>query len=309
MKRLLSGLASLIGASVLFSGAASAQPAPQIAITFDDLPAHSALPAGETRLGIAQKIISALQAAGVPSVYGFINGVQTEREPASTAVLPAWRAAGFPLGNHTWSHLNLNARSAADFDAEIAENEPLLKAQMGEGGGDWRWLRYPFLAEGETPQKKAEVRKYLAEHGYKVAAVTMSFGDYAFNDAYGRCAAKGDARAIAGLEAAWLDAAEQSVGYYRGLSQRLYGRDIPYVLLMHLGAFDARMLPKLLELYKAHGFRFVTLPEAERDPFYAADVDPSLAPGPANLEAALSARGERPPAPGWDLAKIDQICR
>ena len=75
------------------------------------------------------------------------------------------------------------------------------------------------------------------------------------------------------------------------LSKALYGRDIPYVLLMHIGAFDARMLPRLLALYREEGFRFTTLPEAERDPAYAADVDPSLPPEPVGLVAKARAKG------------------
>jgi hypothetical protein len=48
--------------------------APQLAITMDDLPVHGTLPPGETRLSVAQKILAAFKAAGVPEVYGFING-------------------------------------------------------------------------------------------------------------------------------------------------------------------------------------------------------------------------------------------
>jgi hypothetical protein len=48
----------------------------------------------------------------------------------------------------------------------------------------------------------------------------------------------------------------------------LYGREIPYVLLLHIGAFDAKMLPKLLQLFRDRGFTFITLEEAERDPVY-----------------------------------------
>ena len=42
------------------------------------------------------------------------------------------------------------------------------------------------------------------------------------------------------------------------MAQALYGRDIPYVLLLHIGAFDARLLAS----YQSRGFRFVTLVEA-----------------------------------------------
>jgi peptidoglycan/xylan/chitin deacetylase (PgdA/CDA1 family) len=306
MKTVIASLAALAASAALVSaGPSLAQDQPKIAITFDDLPAHASLPKGESRVEIAQKIIDALTAAGVPRVYGFVNGVQISQEPASEEVLANWRQAGFPLGNHTWSHMNLNTHTAAEWEAEVIKTEALLKAQMGDG--DWKWLRYPFLAEGDGA-KKAEVRQWLAGRGYRIAAVTMSFGDYAFNDPYTRCVAKGDKAGIAQLEAAYLDYAARDIDYARGLSHAAYGRDIPYVLLMHLGALDARVLPRLLELYKAKGFKFVTLQEAESDPFYKDAMDPSLPVGPETLEGALRAKGQQPPPPSWDLNKLNAIC-
>ena len=281
-------------------------PAPEVAITFDDLPAHSLLPPGETRLDVAQKIISALKAAGAPPIYGFVNGVRLQQEPASAPVLDAWRAAGFPLGNHTWSHANLNALSVEVYEAEIARNEALLKDKMGES--DWRWFRYPFLAEGDRPEKRTAIRAFLADRGYRVAAVTMSFSDYAYNEPYARCRAKGDEATIARMEAAWLDGGVRALDADRTLSTALYGREIPYVLLMHIGAFDARMLPRLLELYRERGVRLVTLPEAERDPFYRTATDLRGPADPNNLEAATAARG-LPIPPAQDLSWLDKACR
>src|SRR6185503_18172664 len=92
-------------------------PAPQIAFTFDDLPAHGSLPVGTTRLEIANKIIAALRAAHVPDVYGFVNAADLEKHPDDIEVLKAWRAAEFPLGNHGWSHMNLNQHTAQDWEA------------------------------------------------------------------------------------------------------------------------------------------------------------------------------------------------
>lgn len=279
---------------------------PEIAITFDDLPAHSLLPPGETRLDVAQKIISALREAGAPPIYGFVNGVRLEQEPASAPVLDAWRAAGFPLGNHTWSHPNLNALPVQDFEAEIARNEPLLTDKMG--GADWRWFRYPFLAEGDHPDKRAAIRGFLAGRDYRVAAVTMSFADFAYNEPYARCMAKSDQATIARLEAAWLDGAARSLDTERTLSIALYGREIPFVLLMHIGAFDARMLPRLLELYRERGVRLVTLPQAERDPFYRTATDLRGPADPNSLEAAAAARG-LPVPPSQDLSWLERACR
>ena len=148
----------------------------QMAITFDDLPASGERPAAISRLQVAQSILNTLRQQAMPPVYGFVNGVRTEEDPGTLAVLKAWREAGEPLGSHTWSHPDLETITPAAFETEIEENEPLLKTFMA--GEDWRWLRYPYLHEGETTEKHRAVRSWLQAHHYRVAEVTMDFEDY-----------------------------------------------------------------------------------------------------------------------------------
>ena len=76
LRMLIAGFATL--------GLAGALHAQQIAFTWDDLPAHSALPTGETRVEIGHKLVEAMKAEHMSAVYGFVNGVQIEREPART---------------------------------------------------------------------------------------------------------------------------------------------------------------------------------------------------------------------------------
>lgn len=290
----------------LMASSAQAKEKPVIAMTWDDLPAHSALPPGVTRVQVAADLLRAFADVKAEG-FGFINGVHTEREPDSTPVLTLWREAGQPLGNHTWSHPNIADLTPEQFEAEIAQNEPMLKDLMG--AKDWRWLRYPFLSEGDTPEKRLAVRSWLAANHYRIASVTMSFGDYAFNEPYARCVAKGDQAAIADLETRFLDGAAAVADRSRAMSKALYGKDIPYVLLMHGGAFDARMAPRLLKLYQDKGFGFTTLAKAEKHPFYKTDVDPSLPPEPTTLENAMRAKGLAVPAFPVDLKALEGICR
>jgi peptidoglycan/xylan/chitin deacetylase (PgdA/CDA1 family) len=272
---------------------AAAAARPQIALTFDDLPAHGPLPPGGDRLAIARAIIATLAAHHAPS-FGFMNAGFGVGDAQAARALVAWHAAGLPIGNHTFHHLNLDQVGPAAFLADAHRNEAPLAAAAG--GGDWHWFRYPFLAEGHDAAARATVRAALHRDGYRVAAVTMSFGDYAWNDAYARCVARHDDRAVAGLSRSYLAAAKAQAQRARDLAHGALGRDIPYVLLMHLGAFDAQMLPQLLSLYEQMGFGFTTLPAAERDPFYAAATDLSR-PGPtATLAAAASAKGMAFPA-------------
>jgi peptidoglycan/xylan/chitin deacetylase (PgdA/CDA1 family) len=282
-------------------------PSPSIAFTFDDLPAHSALPSNTTRLQIAQDILKALHDAGLPPIYGFVNAADLEHHPEDAAVLDLWRKAGNPLGNHTWSHMNLNDHTVEDFTAEILRNEPTIRQRAGDT--DWHWFRYPNLAEGNTPEKRSAVRSFLAEHHYKVAAVTMSFGDYAWNEPYARCVAKNDTAAIATLETTYLQAAADDIDYRQALAHAALGHNIPFVLLMHIGALDARLLPRLLALYKSKGFTFVTLPAAESDPFYANDLDLSLPGTPDTLEGLLASQHKPFPPHPKNLMPDPSVCR
>ena len=303
----LAGYAAMAHGVQLSLLAPTAEPRPKIAITFDDLPAHGSLPPGETRMELISKIIAALREAHVPPTYGFVNGARLEQQPAEAAVLQAWLASGNPLANHSWSHKNLNQHSLEDFEQDVARNEPVLMSWTKDE--NWRWFRFPFLAEGDTPEKKAGFRDFLRKRDYKIAAVTMSFGDYLWNEPYARCRAKADPSAITMLEDSYLGAADQSITYYRSISRTLYQRDIPYVLLLHVGAFDAEMLPRLLQLYRARGFEFVTLPEAESDDFYRSVIDLHLAAGSETLEEAMGARQLSLP-PRTDFAsQLDSVCR
>lgn len=300
--RVLAALAFALTATAAHAAADK----PVIAFTWDDLPAHAALPPGVTRVEVAADLLKASAEAKAPA-FGFINGVQTEREPGSDAALKLWRQAGQPLGNHTWSHPNLASMTPDQFTAEIARNEPMLQDLMS--GQDWRWLRYPFLSEGDTPEKRLAVRAWLAANHYKIASVTMTFGDWAFSDPYARCVAKGDQAAIAQLEKIYLDGAAAVADRSRAMAKTLYGKDIPYVLLMHGGAFEARMASRLFKLYQDKGFGFTTLEKAESHPFYRTDVDPSLPPEPTTLEDALRAKGLSVPADPMDLKAVSDMCR
>jgi peptidoglycan-N-acetylglucosamine deacetylase len=289
---------------ILSTGLARSQ---QMAVTFDDLPVHGALPAGMTRLEIAQSILATLKREKMPAVYGFINGGRGEEDPSSLSVLKTWRAAGQPLGNHTWAHLDLNKESPEEFGAEVLRDEPLLLSLMGKG--DWHWFRYPFLHEGETVEKRRAVRAWLFAHGYKIAEVSMDFEDYLWNEPYARCVAKHDEASIAKLHDSYLAVADQYYGVFRELSQLVYGRDVKYVLLMHVGAFDARMLPELLALYRARGVRFISLPDAMSDRVYQDDPDIGEASGGTSLELMMQKKRIKFPSNTKPYKQLEAMCR
>ncbi len=276
----------VFGASAPVPVVPRADSRPAIAFTFDDIPAHGPLTPGQTRVDVIHGITAALAAAKAPA-FGFFNaGFGLDTPDDSARAIAAWRAAGLPLGNHSYSHGNLDTVGATAFAADVARNEaPLAVAAKGT---DWHWFRYPFLSEGSTPLVRDAERASLKAAGYRVAAVTMSFDDFKWNAPYAACAAKRDTVAITQLETSFLADARSAALASRARAKAQLGRDVPYILLMHVGSFDAHMMPRLLDLYRSMGFRFVTLQQAEADPYYAAAIDlaqpgptPSLAGPPA----------------------------
>jgi peptidoglycan/xylan/chitin deacetylase (PgdA/CDA1 family) len=247
--------------------------AQKLAITFDDLPLNGMLPPGVTRSETTKNVLAILRKRRVPPVYGFINAKKLEGNADGAEALKLWAAAE-PVGNHTYGHMDLEQNPAEAFEREIEENEPVL--ELLAASDNWHWLRYPFLHEGDTVEKRRAVRAYLQAHAYRIAQVTLDWEDYLWNNAYARCAAKGDAKSMAWLRSSYLSTASEFLDLGREQAKLIYGREINYVLLLHLGAFSSTILPDALDLLRDKGFKLVTLEEAESDAAYEGDPDAGL---------------------------------
>ena len=296
---------SLFVIPLLIANVCSAQ---KVAITFDDLPLNGDLPPGVTRVQIARDTIALLKARHLPPAYGFVNAKKLEGDLDAAEALKVW-AASEPFGNHTYAHLDLNANPAEAFEQEIDKNEPALELVAGKDS-NWHWLRYPFLREGDTAEKRRAVRAYLQAHGYRVAQVTLDWEDYLWNSAYARCSAKNDAQSVAWLKSSYLSTESSYLDLGRDLAQQVYGHDINHVLLLHLGAFSSTILPDALDLMQKKGFTFVTLEEAESDPVYQGDPDAGSKYGGTLLELWMEAKKIKfPPVTEKPYKQLAEICK
>lgn len=280
--------------------AASAAQAFDVAVTVDDIPVHGQLPPGVTRLAVAQAHLQAFKDFGVSDAFGFVNA--RGAETAGDAVLVAWRQAGHPLGNHTFSHMNLaRAASLEAWQADVIQGEPLVAKHMA--GADWRWFRYPNLSVGDGERRDAALA-FLRGRGYRVADVSLAFSDWDYTDAHARCKAAGDETAVAAMTAHYLRGVDAGITQALAESQAVYGRTIPLVLLTHLGGFSAATLPDVLARLKAAGARFVPLAQAQADPAYARFGGGSL------ITRESRAQGTRLPArPATDALDLKSLCR
>jgi peptidoglycan/xylan/chitin deacetylase (PgdA/CDA1 family) len=279
----------------------------EVALTFDDLPSHGPLLPGLSRVDVAKRIIEALQAAHAPPTYGFVNAKALEQDPSTIQVLRLWRDSGFPLGNHTFSHLDANRNSAEAFERDVLADEPILQQLMASE--NWHWLRFPYLNEGNTREQHDAIFGFLAAHHYRVAEVSLSFGDYEYNDPYVRCLEKNDPQGLELLKKTYLSAAGESLDSGQKMARLVFGHDMRHIMLLHLGSFETVMLPQLLELLSQRQFRLITLPEAESDPAYAVNPAPPYAWSGTFLQQVLVSKHISPPAPDDPMPQPAAICR
>jgi peptidoglycan-N-acetylglucosamine deacetylase len=278
------GLCSLIAAvflCILAPGDCETRPAgspPRIirlAVTVDDLPAHAVLAPGWTRVAVASAVLRALHDNGISEAYGFANGYMEKYEPGVDQVLRQWLEAGYPLGNHTYGHVDLAKVPSQTYIADIARLDRLLQTiAPGQPLVRRRHVfRYPFLSEGDTLEKRNAVRSYLFRNGYRIGEVTTDFNDWAWNDAYVRCAEQDNKDSMAWLAAHVIPDAEWHLDGSVAMAYRLFHRSVPQILVVHIGVFEAVMLDKILKDLSTHGVKYITLNEALSDPVY--DINPN----------------------------------
>jgi peptidoglycan/xylan/chitin deacetylase (PgdA/CDA1 family) len=275
---------------------APAAPPIEVAVTVDDLPLMGPAMPGVTRAEVADHLLDAFRRHRLPPVYGFVNGKKLGDDPAYEDILRRWLLAGNPLANHTFSHPDLNDTPLPDYLADIERGEAILRKLQGDAPV-WKLFRYPFLHEGDTEEKRRAVRAHLREHGYTVAEVSIDADDWAFGPPLVRCAERGEKALVDGLHRDFVTAHVEELHRAREIGRLLVGREIKHVLLLHVGAADADAIDDLLSAYEREGVRWIDLPAALADPFYALDPGPPVRYGASFPYLAAKGGGVRPPAP------------
>lgn len=259
---------------VPIAGQSSHPSARSIALTFDDLPAVSTRSEIGVWWTITRDIITTLREAAAPATAFVIEGKLYEHEQLDTgrvALLRAWLDAGFELGNHTFSHQSLYSTPLARFESDVLRGEPVTRKLLSERGRRIRWFRYPALNTGPDLETKSAFERFLAEHGYRNAPVTIDNQDWIFARAYDIALDRDDAELRHRLEVDYLSYMDSIFGYYERQSIALLGYELPQILLLHANRLNAATLPGLLAMMRRRGYRFTTLEEALRDPAFARD--------------------------------------
>jgi peptidoglycan/xylan/chitin deacetylase (PgdA/CDA1 family) len=247
----------------------------QVAITFDDLPLASGLkrPVGVRDLAEARainaSILGALRRRGVPAT-GFVNEQHVRALGAgAAAVLRAWTRGSFDLGNHFYSHADVNDLTVQQAQDEIVRGEPTIRALLREVSRAPRFLRFPFNHLGDKREKQEAIEQFIAHRGYRLAPCTIDGSDYLFNGAFALAKSRRDFAAMRRLEDAYISFSGAAIDWYTALDRQVLGYAPPHVMLLHASPLNAAAIGAILKLFEQRGYRFVTLSEALADPAYS----------------------------------------
>lgn len=257
---------------VSVSGAPSVK---SVAITIDDLP--GAVAGSDDAMGKLKElqrcnhqVIKALVKHHVPAI-GFVIErklqVTGERD-ARAGILKEWIDAGMELGNHTYSHIHFNQTTLQEEEAETLRGEVVTKALLKEKGKQEHFFRHTALNTGPTPAAKEAFDDFLKNHGYEVAPVTLEDGDYKFDDVLDSARRNHDRQRAEKIKRLYLEHVDFIFNTGEELSQRLFQRQIPQILLIHDDELNAEMLDVLLSDLARRGYKFVSLHDALLDSAY-----------------------------------------
>src|SRR5882724_3359588 len=251
---------------------AADQPAREVAITIDDLPAGSANTMSAATITLmTTKLLTTLRDQKIP-VVGFVNekklykfGEVDERINA----LKMWLEYGFELGNHTYSHASLNRVGLKAWEDDVIQGESVTSLLLADHKMKMRYFRHPYLDTGRDLQTRREAEAFLVARGYRIAPITLDAWDGAYAAVYEDAKKRGDAAAQEELAKSYLSYSDAVFAYAEQQAKQLIGYEPKQILLLHGNQLEADHIGELLDLFRKRGYRFITLEDALGDSAYS----------------------------------------
>jgi hypothetical protein len=274
------------------------QPPPQFSITMDDFHWQNAVKL--TAYERNQSILDTLRAHSIKAMLFVIGGNIQDGE--GKQLLSAWDGAGHVIGNHTYSHRNLNAPTTdlKAYQDDILRAEALLK----DFPRFRKYFRFPMLKEGETAAKRDAIREFLATHGYRVGHVTIDNSDWLIDQRLTARLRTNPNADVKPYRDFYLEHMWSRASYYDSLARRVLGYPVKHTLLMHFNLLNGLFLADLMAMFKLKGWRPIDAEEAFGDPLFASK--PKVLPAGESIiwslakEKGILAKDARYPAEDGD---------
>ncbi len=195
-------------------------------------------------------------------IIGFVNGSRIK--PYHQALFDEFVEAGHVLGNHTFTHPDLNKTAVWWYTDDISKGQKSIEPWLR----GTRFFRYPYLFRGATASKYDSVASYLDRNGYTVVPVTIDDDDWMYNKDYADTLKAGDKAAAAKIGREYIEHIKERTHHFDSLATALTGREVKHILLLHMNELNSVYLDSLLTWYESEGWKFITPQEALTDSIY-----------------------------------------
>ena len=237
-----------------------------VAFTFDDLPStHS------NAKYVIEYLTEKLVKHHVPAI-GFVNESKLydddKSNKAKISLLELWLNSNLDLGNHSYSHISIDNVTLSSYKADVLRGEKITKELLKERGKKLMYYRHTQLRTGPTLEIKNDLEKFLKEHDYTIAPVTIDNNDYIFANIYEKAKLKNDSAMMKTIGLEYLKYMEIIVKHFEELSLDFLGYEIKQTLLLHANTLNADYLDEMIQLFQDRNYEFISLHEALKDPAY-----------------------------------------
>lgn len=217
-----------------------------------------------------RKILQAFSEHHVPAI-GFVIEQHVEQlgKPESVKILKQWIQPGFDIGNHLYSHPDVNSLSVEQVEQQIMRGQATIAPLLASVSRKPEFLRFPYNHTGETKAKHDAIAAFMSAHGYRLAPCTIDNSDYEFNAAYVLALQRRDSKTAANIRSAYLAYSAAEIDWYTALGKQVFGYEPPHIMLLHDSPLNADVIESIISLFEQRDYKFVTLNAALRDPAYA----------------------------------------
>ena len=256
------------------------QAAPQISITMDDFNYGNAVYQSAAERN--KSILGVLQTHSLKAGL-FVIGRNAESVEGKQ-LLADWSKAGHLIGNHTYSHWNLNAPSTTlpAYTEDILRADTVLK----DVKGFQKYFRFPMLKEGDTAAKRDGVRSFLDRLDYRVGHVTIDTSDWLISSRLSDRLKEQPRTDQKPFRDYYLAHMWDRAQYYNSLGRTLLGRPVKHTILVHYNLLNGLFLDDLIKMFTSKGWQWIDADEAFSDPVFSAK--PKVLPAGESILWALA---------------------
>jgi len=253
---------------------------PQLSITIDD--PNTVSTGNMTWMAKDDAILEALDNYGIKAAL-FVCGKRIDNAEGKV-LLSRWNEKGHMICNHSYSHSYFHSQKIS---LDVFENDFLrCDSIINNYSGYSRFFRYPYLKEGDTPEKRDGFRKFMSEQNYKNGYVTIDASDWYIDSRAVDTLKVNPGLDLTPYKEYYISHIYERAMFYDSLAVKLTGRHIKHTLLLHHNFINASFLGELLTHFKKNGWDLINASDAFKDEVFS--QEPDILPAGESLVWALA---------------------